>query len=72
MIFILTLGVKPGLTACKQEEGLGGTPSVSGKIFAYSKDTTGNPDSNKLPVISSFKIASNALSYVLDDLIIVK
>lgn len=129
LVFILTLGVIAGLTACEQEEGFGGTSSVSGKIYAldynteltelleqyyapdedvfivfgddityadktstyydgtfefknlkkgkytvyaYSKDTTGNPDGEKYPVISSFEITSNAQSLVLDDIIIVK
>jgi len=129
LVFILTLGVIAGLTACEQGEGFGGTSSVSGKVYAldynteltelleqyyapdedvfivfgddityadkvsthfdgtfeftnlkkghytvyaYSKDTTGNPDGEKFPVISSFEITSNAQSLVLDDLIIVK
>jgi len=126
---MVTLGVITGLTACEQEEGFGGTSSVSGKvyaldynneltelleqyyapdedvfivfgdeityadktsthydgtfefknlkkgtytIYAYSKDTTGNPNGEKFPVITSFEITSNSQSLVLDDLIIVK
>jgi len=129
LVFILTLGVMAGLTACEQGEGFGGTSSVSGKVYAldynteltelleqyyapdedvfivfgddmtyadkisthydgtfefknlkkghytvyaYSKDTTGNPDGEKFPVISSFEITSNRQEIVLDDLIIVK
>ncbi len=129
LVFILTLGVITGLTACEQEEGFGGTSSVSGKVYAldynteltelleqyyapdedvfivfgddityadkvsthydgtfefknlrkgqytvyaYSKDTTGNPDGEKFPVISSFEVTSNGQEIVLNDLIIVK
>ena len=39
MVFLLTLGVITGLTACKQEEGFGGTSSVSGKVYVLDYNT---------------------------------
>lgn len=129
MVFLLTLGVITGLTACKQEEGFGGTSSVSGKVYvldynteltdlmgqyyatdedvfimfgddvvyadktstsfdgtyrfdnlkkgtytvyAYSKDTTGNPDVDEFAVQQSFEITSNRQDVVLPDITIVK
>lgn len=129
LVFMLTLGVIAGLSACEQEEGFGGTSSVSGKVYAldyntelteltgqfyaadedvfivfgddivyadktstfydgtyrfenlrkgnytvyaYSKDTTGNPDIDKFAVLQSFEITSNRQDVILPDITIVK